>query len=124
MRRRKWPTRARRATGVSPSGIQEVAEQIVLTALDGVACELGVTREEIVLALASGESARSSHGTTGSRRSGSRSWLERASCGGSTRPSRRMQLDSTVALDLREESPSEHPGRRSCSDLLGQLLGR
>jgi hypothetical protein len=31
-------------------GLQEVGEQIVLSALDGAACELGVSREEIVLA--------------------------------------------------------------------------
>jgi hypothetical protein len=39
-----------------PEGFQEVAEQIVLSGLDGVACELGVPREEVVLAFASGES--------------------------------------------------------------------
>ena len=33
-----------------PSGLPEVAEQIVLSALDGAACELGTTREEVVLA--------------------------------------------------------------------------
>jgi hypothetical protein len=36
-----------------PEGFQEVAEQIVLSALDGAACELRVSREQIVLALAS-----------------------------------------------------------------------
>jgi hypothetical protein len=36
-----------------PDGIQEVAEQIVLSALDGAACDLGVTREEVVLAFGS-----------------------------------------------------------------------
>jgi hypothetical protein len=39
-----------------PGGVQEVAEQIVLSALDGAACELGVSREEIVLAFADRES--------------------------------------------------------------------
>jgi hypothetical protein len=39
-----------------PSGLQQVAEQVVLSALDGAACELGVSREEIVLAFASSES--------------------------------------------------------------------
>jgi hypothetical protein len=39
-----------------PGGFQAVAEQIVLSALDGAACELGVSREEIVLAFASRES--------------------------------------------------------------------
>jgi hypothetical protein len=33
-----------------PGGLSEVAEQIVLSALDGAACELGVTREDVVLA--------------------------------------------------------------------------
>jgi hypothetical protein len=37
----------------SPSGIQRVAEQIVLSTLDGVACEVGSSREELVLALPS-----------------------------------------------------------------------
>jgi hypothetical protein len=36
-----------------PDGFQEVAEQIVLSALDGAACELHVSREEMVLAFAS-----------------------------------------------------------------------
>ena len=36
-----------------PEGISEVAEQIVLSGLDGAACELGVSREEVVLAFAS-----------------------------------------------------------------------
>lgn len=34
----------------APSGLAEVAEQIVLSALDGAACELGTTREAVVLA--------------------------------------------------------------------------
>ena len=42
----------------NPEGLEEVAEQIVLSALDGSACELGVTREEVVLALASRDSLR------------------------------------------------------------------
>jgi hypothetical protein len=39
-----------------PQGIEEVAEQIALSGLDGAACELEVSREEMVLALANGES--------------------------------------------------------------------
>lgn len=39
-----------------PAGLPEVAEQIMLSALDGAACELGVSREEMVLAFASGDS--------------------------------------------------------------------
>jgi hypothetical protein len=37
-------------------GFEQVAEQIVLSALDGAACELGVSREELVLALRDEES--------------------------------------------------------------------
>ena len=43
----------------NPGGFQEVAEQIVLSGLDGAACELGVSREQIVLAFASGTSLES-----------------------------------------------------------------
>lgn len=37
----------------SPQGIQQIAEQLSLSALDGAACELGVTRERLAQALAS-----------------------------------------------------------------------
>ena len=36
----------------NPQGIGEVAEQVVLSAIDGAACKLGVSREAIVLAFA------------------------------------------------------------------------
>ena len=39
-----------------PDGLSEVLEQIVLSALDGAACDLGVSREELVLAVRSEES--------------------------------------------------------------------
>jgi hypothetical protein len=37
--------------GRDPDGLSEVLEQIVLTALDAAACELGTSREELVLAV-------------------------------------------------------------------------
>ncbi len=37
----------------APDGTQEAIEQIALSTADGAACELGVTREDLVLALAS-----------------------------------------------------------------------
>ena len=43
----------------NPGGFQEVAEQIVLSGLESAACELGVSREQIVLAFASGTSLES-----------------------------------------------------------------
>jgi hypothetical protein len=39
-----------------PQGLAEVGEQIVLSGLDGAACEIGVSREEMVLALANSDS--------------------------------------------------------------------
>ena len=39
--------------GRNPEGFEQVAEQVVLSALDGAACELGVSREQVVLAFAS-----------------------------------------------------------------------
>jgi hypothetical protein len=51
----------------NPEGLGDVAQQIVLRALDGAACKLGVTRERIVLAFANEESlgrfARERHST-------------------------------------------------------------
>ena len=40
----------------SPQGVEEVAEQFFLSALDGAACELGVSRETLAAALATDES--------------------------------------------------------------------
>ena len=37
----------------NPQGLQQTAEQIVLSALDGAACKLHVTREDMVLAFSS-----------------------------------------------------------------------
>jgi len=53
-----------------PSGLSEVGEQIVLSGLDGAACELGVSREAMVLALANSDSRERfarDHGITDQR---------------------------------------------------------
>ena len=42
----------------NPHGVAEVAEQVVLSAIDGAACKLGVSREAIVLAFANHASLR------------------------------------------------------------------
>ena len=42
----------------NPQGVGAVAEQVVLSAIDGAACKLGVTREAIVLAYANRASLR------------------------------------------------------------------
>jgi hypothetical protein len=40
----------------NPEGLQEIAQQFTLSALDGAACELGVSREALVRALATPQS--------------------------------------------------------------------
>ena len=40
----------------NPEGLQQIAEQFTLSALDGAACKLGVSRETLARALASAES--------------------------------------------------------------------
>ena len=50
-----------------PRGVAEVGEQIVLSALDGAACRIGVSREDIVLAFEDRESLEAfvrEHGVT------------------------------------------------------------
>ncbi len=39
----------------NPEGLEQIAEQFTLSALDGAACQLGVSREELAQALASNE---------------------------------------------------------------------
>jgi hypothetical protein len=41
-----------------PEGLSEVGEEIVLSALDGAACKLGVSREEVVLAFENEETLK------------------------------------------------------------------
>jgi hypothetical protein len=50
-----------------PQGAQEVLQQVILSALDGAACELHVSREDMVLALANEDTRTefaSEHGIT------------------------------------------------------------
>lgn len=50
-----------------PRGVSEVGEQIVLSALDGAACRIGVSREDIVLAFEDQDSLEAfgrEHGVT------------------------------------------------------------
>jgi hypothetical protein len=52
----------------SPEGVEEVAQQFFLSALDGAACELGVSRETLAAALATDESRQAfaaEHGVDG-----------------------------------------------------------
>jgi hypothetical protein len=104
-----------------PEGLEEVAEQIVLSGLDRAACELGVSREEIVLAIASRDSLKRfarEHGI-------SEQQLEELVRSGLVRAvddaERAGALNATIADLLREVA-----GRISVAgllDLLGQLPG-
>jgi hypothetical protein len=52
----------------SPEGAEEIAQQFFLSALDGAACELGVSRETLAAALATDESRQAfaaEHGVDG-----------------------------------------------------------
>jgi hypothetical protein len=49
----------------APDGVSEVLEQIVLTGLDRAACDLGVSREELVLAVRSEDALQSFAGEQG-----------------------------------------------------------
>ena len=76
-----------------PQGFQEVAQQIVLSALDGAACDLHVSREDMVLALASKDSREQfvrAHGISNQRLSSSSTT---GSCARST--TQRMRARST-----------------------------
>ena len=85
----------------NPQGLQHTAEQIVLSALDGAACKLHVTREDMVLAFSSRASlaqfARQHHVSTQQLdelvRAGLRRSIDDAENAGA--------LDSTVADLLR-----------------------
>jgi hypothetical protein len=65
-----------------PDGLAEVGEQIVLSALDGAACKIGVSREDIVLAFENGDTLRAfgrEHGVSQNELEGlARTGLERA----------------------------------------------
>jgi hypothetical protein len=65
-----------------PDGLAEVGEQIVLSALDGAACKIGVSREDIVLAFENEDTLRAfgrEHGVSQNELEGlARTGLERA----------------------------------------------
>jgi hypothetical protein len=105
----------------SPEGLEKVAERIVLSALDGAACELGVSREEIVLAFAGRDSLKRlarEHGI-------SEQQLEELVRSGLVRAiddaERAGALEATVA-DLLRDVVGRIP-LSALLDLLGQLPG-
>jgi hypothetical protein len=104
-----------------PVGVQAVAQQIVLSGLDGAACDLHVSREDVVLAFASRDSLRRfarDHGISGSELEGLvRSSLLRAV----NDAARANALDPAVANLLRDAVRRIPIG--GLLDLLDQLQG-
>jgi hypothetical protein len=104
-----------------PVGVQAVAQQIVLSGLDGAACELHVSREDVVLAFASRDSLRRfarDHGISGSELEG----LVRASLLRAVNDAARANaLDPSVANLLRDAVRRIPLG--GLLDLLDQLQG-
>jgi hypothetical protein len=104
-----------------PVGVQAVAQQIVLSGLDGAACDLHVSREDVVLAFASRDSLRRfarDHGISGSELEG----LVRASLLRAVNDAARANaLDPAVANLLRDAVRRIPIG--GLLDLLDQLQG-
>jgi hypothetical protein len=104
-----------------PHGVGEVAEQVVLSAIDGAACKLGVSREAVVLAFANRASlqrfSRRHHVTERRLEELLRSGLLRAV----DDAERAGQLSSTVADLVRGVVERVPVG--SLLDLLQQLPG-
>ena len=92
----------------NPDGLERVAEQIVLSSLDGAACDLHVSREELVLALATDSSrARSSRGSTASTTA---RWKRRCAAASSGRWTTRRKPRRCVG----GRQTSSGPRRRGC----------
>ena len=70
----------------NPEGLQEIAQQFSLSALDGAACKLGVSRETLAQALATKTRGRSSSTATTSATPSWRGRSAPACCGRSTTP--------------------------------------
>lgn len=110
-------------------GLEEVGQQVVLSALDGAACELRVTREDLVLALATPESraefARAHRIGEDELEQAVRSGLERA-----VRDARRAGRLSDVEAALLGEAVARLPisllidAFRTGRGLSEELLGR
>jgi hypothetical protein len=88
-----------------PGDLEEVLEQVALSALDGTACALGVSREDLVLAV--GDEVRS---TRSPRRTASPLTSKKRSDGLT-----QAIDDAEQAGSLSGASPRSHAGRRSRS---------
>ena len=91
----------------NPEGLEQIAQQFTLSALDGAACQLGVSREELAQALASSEAREKFADRYEHLRRGNRE-------GGPGRPaaSRQRRRKSRRAQPAgRRPDPGHHPQR-------------
>jgi hypothetical protein len=120
----------------SPDGIEESAQQFALSALDGAACQLGVSREELAVALTSEQSRAefaADQGITDAQletavRAGLVRGVDDAEAAGALSPviadgaravAERVPVDEAIALIENAETLFG-----DASDLLGGLLGQ
>ena len=94
-----------------PGDVQEALEQIALSALDGAACELGVSREELVLAVRNEEALDAFADEQGISREDAELAV---GCGAwALRPGRsgRDRTDAGLVRPLAVAGPGHQPGR-------------
>ena len=120
-----------------PHGVEESAQQFGLSALDGAACELGVSRETLAVALATPESRAEFAATQGigdkqmeaAVRAGVKRGIDDAEAAGALNPliatglraiAARLPVDEAVALI---EDGSKLFGGGDLLDQLGNLTG-
>ena len=113
--------RAPSAAWRDPGGLQAVAEQIALSALDGAACHFGVSRETLTLALATLELARAlrARAPHRQRRARERRAPRPRALGRRRRESRR---DQRLARDGVLRFGAEHVPVEQMADLVDALL--
>jgi hypothetical protein len=121
-----------------PQGVEESAQQFALSALDGAACELGVSRETLARALATPESRAqfaASHGIGDAEleaavRAGVKRGIDDAEAAGALNPviatglraiAARLPVDEAVALI--EDGRELFDGDGNLLDQLGNLVG-
>lgn len=104
-----------------PGGLQEVLEQIVLSGLDGAACTLGVSREELVLALRDDAALQQFARANGIGESDAESAIEKALARSIDDAEEAGALPGIVASIVR--AATEHLPPRLLLQLLDRLRG-
>lgn len=120
---RSWP---------KVSGVEAIAEQVSLSALDGAACRLRVTREELALAVASSservrflrEHRVSDRALQEALRSGLRRAILEAQRGGALTPEQASLAQAGVSILPIDVLIDAVSGGKGVLDALGGLLGR